>query len=228
MFFIKKAFKLEICNSILSNIRLVCAHIKTYITKMISFMKMKNIDRYIIQNVVVVCNKRNAAHRLMIVISPNDTESNLVREIALIDPGSRSVYKTSDFLYQITHQIYKCLDNNKITTSDDKTSYRIECPQLDSITSIQTMLSVNEKRTGACTVVTYLIVNVMVYMRINSQEALNIISATIVKKFILGQSIVNFADGYLLYLYNVIDIKQPLLHKVLCFFQNTVIFKMNF
>jgi hypothetical protein len=65
------------------------------------------------------------------------------------------------------------------------------------------MLSVGNGRVGACTILSTLLVHVMVYMRINSKKAVNLISTIIVRKFIMKESIEPFADGYLIFLYNL-------------------------
>jgi hypothetical protein len=182
---------IEICNDINFPILKICEYIISYINKLLNF-KTKYNDKYFLQNISVRCEKKGS-HRLKLIITPDD-------EISIIDPGSTSLKYDggSGVLFDNLYKFYKQLEvmplhNNKY----------IVFPQLDSALDIQEMLSVSDTRKGACTIISNLIVHVMVYMRITSKKAVHLISTTIVRKFILGIAVDKFADGYLLFLYNI-------------------------
>ena len=65
------------------------------------------------------------------------------------------------------------------------------------------MLDVNAKRVGACAIIAKLIPHVMVNMKVNSLKAIRIITTTIVRKFLLCESNIPFADGYTTFIYNM-------------------------
>ena len=202
-FFIRKNIIIKICNNIPFNINLICEYLKDYIKNIIDF-KINNdelLKKYIIQNITIYCTS-DVSHRLILVITPTDTEDTNDVEIAIIDPGSFSTNYTGDVLFDTTYKIFKCLDKKDITAHNGR-KYKIVCPQLDSVMDVQLMLSVGNNREGACAIIAYLIVNTMIYMKIKAREAIQLISTIIVRKFMLQESIVSFADGYLLYLFNI-------------------------
>jgi hypothetical protein len=208
--FLNGTLRFEICKPIQFSELDICNHITTYITKLLKFKQTSEYnDKYFLQNIGVVC-ANGGAHRLKLIITPDD-------EISIIDPDSISLnYSGYDEFFDNLYKIYKRLEKIEILVSHKK--YSIVLPQLDSALNIQTMLSVGDiDRKGACTIISNLIVHVMVHMCISSKKAVNLISTTIVRKFILNTSVESFADGYLLFLYNIgfynDPTNQPLINK---------------
>jgi hypothetical protein len=210
---IPKVFALQVCNYIKMNAKfqiLVNAFlIRNHVEKIIDFAIQNNFtDKYIIQDVRVDC-KDKGGHQLKIVISPDKT-------ISFIDPNSQFITEhidTNVLFYNLT-EMYKELEkeDNQIKRSGGKWAFIM--PQLDSLSNIQSMLSVNNKRIGACTIVSILIAHIMIYMKISALKAVSLLSTIIVRKFLLRESIVPFADGYTVFLYNLFSYnrspKEPL------------------
>ena len=187
---------IEICDDMRFPLDNICEHIINYINKLLEFKKNNYNDKYFLQDIGISCG--DSGHRLKLIITPAD-------EISIIDPGSTSLSNSGySTLFNNLYKLYKKLE---VTPLNNKSC--IVFPQLDSALDIQYMLSVSEDRMGACTIISNLIVHVMVNMRITSKKAVNLISTTIVRKFIMNISIESFADGYLLFLYNIAFYKNP-------------------
>lgn len=198
--------QVETCDDLLELQEKINEHIIHNISSLLRFKQKLYNDKYIIQNISLQC-VNGGAHRLKIIITPDDY-------ISFIDPNSSSlIYTGYSAMFDNLYIIYKSLESITFTVSGK--DYTISCPQLDSTTNIQAMLSVGDSdRIGACTIISNLIIHVMIHMHVSSLKAINLISTTIVRKFLVNESVEPFADGYLIFLYNMSlceNTKKPLI-----------------
>lgn len=179
-------------------VQLVCTKLNIYFTNLLNFTEIEKLNnKYIIQRL------GTPNHAISCIISHSP-----YYEIAIIDPNSMLLEVTN---HNIT-SLFKCIDNKKIKTAYGN-EYTIVCPQLHSMVNIQGLLHVSSKRIGACTIIAKLIPQVMIYMKVPSLKAIQIITTTILRKILSGESIVPFADGYTAYLFNIGSYRDPR-HKI--------------
>jgi hypothetical protein len=178
----------------------VCEDMKTQYLQKIINASDRHRTIYFIQRISFHCTKKDGSHTIMLVLSPHD------RTISFIDPVSSKVSSKDDLFFKKLHTIYECLDK-VVLTSELGNKYTIACPQLHSDNDIQTLLTVDNSRNGACTVFAILIPHVMIYTKENGLDAINSIAGVIKNSSI--KDIHSFADGYVSFLSTIIDHPLP-------------------
>lgn len=165
--------------------------ISYYLVQLVKVAEKVNNGKkvYFIRRVSFRC-KKDDSHTIMIILSPYDNT------ISFVDPVSSKVSENDDDFFKTLHTIYRCLDGNVIN------DYKIVCPQLYSSYDIQSMLTVNEQRNGACAIISILIIHAMIYTQSTSLDAINNIGSLIKKKSFEKYK---FIDGYTIFLNTIIE-----------------------